>query len=170
MGYIKQGNTMLLCGKVMREAKLRHTKNGKAVSSFSVQYGSHHDEDGKTIYDYMDVSMWGENAAFIGDESIGVAKGDIVFVIGYLVKDKYHTTDNNDPQYKISAEIILDMTSIFQVAQMVVEAGFSPDVPAEAENTPKTPKKQSVFADVDDSDNDNPFMPKEVEEENDLPY
>ena len=93
-------------------------------------------------------------------------------MVGYLVRDKYKEEKSNDGEkyYKINADILYDMTSSFQVAQMVVEAGFSPDVPAEAEDTPRTPKKQSVFADVDDSDDDNPFMPKEVEEENDLPY
>jgi Single-stranded DNA-binding protein len=168
----QDGNKIIAVGRVTREAKIRNTRTGKPVATFAMHVGYHHNEDGKAVADYMDVSMWEEDAKYAGDENVGIAKDDIVLVVGYLVRDKYKEEKSNDGEkyYKINADILYDMTSSFQVAQMVVEAGFSPDVPAEAEDTPRTPKKQSVFADVDDSDDDNPFMPKEVEEENDLPY
>ena len=169
MGYLKQGNTMLIVGRVTREAKHRKTKSGKSVASFAMQYDRHHDEDGNNVYDYMDVSMWHDSAKFIGDENIGIAKNDIVLVVGYVVKDSYHSTEN-EIKYKISADIVLDMTSIFQVAQMVV-SGLGDDVsdePDEDATSSPQPKKPSVFTETDEPD-DNPFMTEE-DLETELPY
>lgn len=169
MGYIKHGNTMLAVGRVTREAKCRKTKSGKSVASFAMQYDHHHDEDGNIVNDYIDVSMWHDAAKFVGDEDVGVAKNDIVMVVGFLTKDSYHSTEN-ETKYKISADIVLDMTSIFQVAQMVVN-GMSGDAVEEprGEAAPSPPPKQtSVFTETDEPD-DNPFMTEE-DLETELPY
>lgn len=166
MSYFKQGNNIILVGEVLREAKLRETRNGKQVSSFYMQYGFHHDEDGKSVKDCIDVSMWGEHAKFVGDEDIGVAKGDYVMVVGYLTKDTYHTEKDGEDKYKVNADIVLDMTSIFQVAQMVV----SPSEPAVEDVAPQ--KRETVlssgFTDVEDGEGD-PFM-TEDDELIELPY
>lgn len=170
MGYVKQGNTMLVVGRVTRDAKYRRTKSGKSVASFAMQYDRHHDEDGNNVNDYIDVSMWGENARFIGDDNIGVAKNDIVLVVGFLTKDSYHSTED-EVKYKISADLVLDMTSIFQVAQMVVN-GLPEDTdeePEEDESAPTPqPNQKSVFTETDEPD-DNPFMTEE-DLETELPY
>lgn len=163
MGYIKQGNTMLVVGRVTREAKYRRTKTGKEVSSFAMCYDRHFDEDGKTVYDYIDVSVWGDLSQFVGDESIGIAKNDIVLVVGYLTRDSYHSTEE-ETKYKISADMVLDMTSIFQVAGMVVN-GLPVDEPQEQ---PDDPTKKTAFTETDDAD-DNPFMTEE-DMEGELPY
>lgn len=163
--YMKQGNTIMLVGTVIREAKIRETRNGKTVSSFYMQYGFHHDPDGKPVKDCIDVSVWGENARFIGDEDIGVAKGDTVFVVGYLVEDKYHTEKDGEPKYKVTADLVLDMTSIFQVAQMVVNPA-TPTVNDVSKKEP--PTLNSGFTEVD-GEEPSPFLTEE-DEMFELPY
>ena len=133
-----------------------------------MQYDRHHDEDGNIVNDYIDVSMWYDAAKFIGDEDVGVAKNDIVMVVGFLTKDSYHST-GDDVKYKISADIVLDMTSIFQVAQMVVNGlGESVSEEPDEDDAPTTQPKKSVFTETDDAD-DNPFLTEE-DMKTELPY
>lgn len=159
--YIKQNNTMILVGPVLREAKLRQTRNGKYVASFYMQYGFHHDADGNSVKDCIDVSVWGKNAQFIGDEDVGIAKGDTVLVVGYLVNDDYHTEKDGEQKYKLTADLVLDMTSFFQVAQMVVNG---PPAPVEEQPRPQT-TLSSGFTEYNEDDG-NPFLT----EDDELPY
>lgn len=162
--YIKQNNTMILVGPVLREAKLRQTRNGKYVASFYMQYGFHHDADGNSVKDCIDVSVWGKNAQYIGDEDVGIAKGDTVLVVGYLVNDDYHTEKDGEQKYKLTADLVIDMTSFFQVAQMVVNG---PPAPVEEQPRPQ-PTLSSGFTDFD-ADEGNPFL-TEDDELQELPY
>lgn len=129
MGYIysRQGSYMTLWGYVPRDARLIETQSGKTFTSFSVRYDRHHNEDGQMVNEYMNCQIWGDNAKFVGDESVGIAKGDTVFVGGKLVPDTYHKEGEPEPEDKwmVVADIVLDMTSIFQVAQMVVDGDFA---------------------------------------------
>ena len=167
----QDGNKVIVTGRVTREAKIRNTRTGKPVATFAMQVGYHHNEDGKAVADYMDVSMWEENAKYVGDESVGVAKDDIVLVVGYLVRDKYKEKRNDDGEnyYKINADIVFDMTTSFQVAQMVAGGDFEVDEPDDAPPAkPSKPAKKSVFSEADD-DEENPFLSEE-DMENELPY
>lgn len=159
--YIKQNNTMILVGPVLREAKLRQTRNGKYVASFYMQYGFHHDADGNSVKDCIDVSVWGKNAQYIGDEDVGIAKGDTVLVVGYLVNDDYHTEKDGEQKYKLTADLVLDMTSFFQVAQMVVNG---PPAPVEEQPRPQS-TLSSGFTEYNEDDG-NPFLT----EDDELPY
>lgn len=157
MAYIKQGNYMLLCGKVTKDAVLRTTATGKHVVNLSVKYGQHHDVDGNSVGDYMNISAWGDTALFVGNEDTGVAKGDMVLAIGQLVRDDYRSQKSGEEEFKMNAEIILDATSIFQIAEMVI----SGEVGSAGAD------EQSAF---DDSEEKTPFE-KEVEDSDaELPY
>ena len=160
----KNDGTTLIWGTVTQEAKLRESKNGRLYTSFSMKYGRRHNEDGQMVNDYMNVTMWGDDAKFIGDESIGLAKGDTVLVCGYLVEDTYRK-EGEDPdvkKWKLNADLVLDMTSIFQVAQMVVN-GDAPAVEAPPMPTPNKPKftsteeKTPFQTEIEDADGELPF-------------
>ena len=156
MYYIKQGERIFLVGKAARDCKIRQTKNGKTVASFSVRSG--HDENGQNAF--MEVTGWGELAQIIGDESVGVAKGDVVAVFGTLVKDTYKSTEEKEV-LKINAEFVMDMTTQFQLAQMIVGSG---DMEETAEETP------FESASLDEEDMENSFFKQVEEAEGELPY
>ena len=176
MGYIQSGNTIFVFGRAMRNAIFRHTRSGKTVASFSMQSGWHYNEDGKSVADYIDVSVWGDDAKRVGDENIGVAKDDMLFVAGRLVPDPYHSTET-EKKDKINAELVIDMTSIFQVTDLVVngtaeaeEEEYEEEEPEEEPTPPpKVPKQKqtSIFTETDEPD-DNPFMTDE-DLDNELP-
>lgn len=161
MTPIGKNGSFILWGTATREAKLRQTNSGKNVASFGMKYDRHHNEDGQKVNEYMEVSVWDDNAHFIGDPDVGIAKGDYIFVCGQLVEDTYRKEgeDPNIKKWKINADIVIDMTSIFQVAQMVVNGSLPsaelPDEPKPAfsEEKAKTPFEEEL----DDSDGELPF-------------
>ena len=161
MTPIGKNGSFILWGTATREAKLRQTNSGKSVASFGMKYDRHHNEDGQKVNEYMEVSVWDDNAHFIGVPDVGIAKGDYIFVCGQLVEDTYRK-DGEDPnikKWKINADIVIDMTSIFQVAQMVVNGSLPsaelPDEhkPAFSEEKAKTPFEEEL----EDSDGELPF-------------
>lgn len=177
MGYFKNGNKMLIWGTAARDASVKTTKSGKNVCGFAVKYDWHHDENGKAVTEFMEVSMWGDNALFVGHDSIGVAKGDMVLVCGEMTKDTFYKQgeDRSKPKYKINAELVLDMTSIFQVTQMVAGGDEEPPDEPEKKERPRSAPVQQDFKDVGgprdpfssiDDDESDPFESDDGE----LPY
>lgn len=146
MTPIGKNGSFILWGTVTRDAKLRQTNSGKNVASFGMKYDRHHNEDGQKVNEYMEVSIWDDAAVYVGDPDIGIAKGDTVVVFGQLQEDTFRKEgeDPNIKKWKINAEIVIDMTSIFQVAQMVVngeappheDSETAPKFTATAEETP----------------------------------
>lgn len=162
MGQIYNAKTqsILLWGRVTRDAQLRQTKSGKSYATLSVQYGKHHDEDGHMIRDYMDVSVWGDHGEQVGDPNAGVSKGDIVLVIGTLYKDDYKSEKDGKDVYSLNADVVLDATCCFQLASMVV--GGEPIGDDSTEPSAPTSFKPS-------SDR-TPFEDMMDEEDGELPY
>ena len=159
MTPIYKKGSCIIWGTVTRDAKLRQTNSGKNVTGFGMKYDRHHNEDGQMVNEYMEISVWDDTALFVGDHDIGVAKGDYVLVCGQLVPDTFRK-EGEDPdaeKWKINADIVLDMTSIFQVAQMVVN-GEAPQptesTPQYTETTEKTPFQEEL---EDDDDGSLPF-------------
>lgn len=164
MTPLYKNGTIMIWGTVTQEAKLRETKSGRSYASFGMKYDRHHNEDGQMVNEYMNVTMWGDDAKFIGDEDIGLAKGDTVIVCGQLVEDTYRK-EGEDPdvqKWKVNADVVIDMTSIFQVAQMVVNG----DVPSHAASEQPalskptftdTEEKTPFQQDVEDADGELPF-------------
>lgn len=164
MGYIysQSSNCMTIWGVVPRDAKMTETKSGKFFTSFSVRYNRKHNEDGQMVNEYMNCQMWGDEAKIIGADDVGIAKGDIVFVCGRLVPDTYHKEGEDPPEnkWKLDVDIVLDMTSIFQVAQMVVDGGGAVEQEDTAPSTPKfteTTEKTPFMEEIEESDGELPF-------------
>ena len=180
MGYFKQGNKMLIWGRSTRDATFRVTNSGKKVSGFAVKYDYRHDPDGQPINEYMEVSCWGKLAQWVGDESVGIGKGDMVIVAGDLMKDEFYKKDEDRSKvkYKLNADLVMDMTSFFQLMEMVMQMVNGDESEEEPEPTPKPKPKpisatvQQEFEDVEEIDpfSDDPFITPEEEAEYDLPY
>ena len=162
MTPIGKNGSFIFWGTVTRDAKLRQTNSGKNVAGFGMKYNRGHNEDGQMVNEYMEVSIWDDAAVYVGDPDIGIAKGDSVFVCGTLQEDTYRKEgeDPNIKKWKINAEIVIDMTSIFQVAQMVVNG----EVPASAEIPPSAP---SGFSETKEK---TPFQEAVDEESGELPF
>lgn len=158
MTPIFKKGSCIIWGTVTRDAKLRQTNSGKSVTGFGMKYDRHHNEDGQKVNEYMEVSVWDEASMFVGDEDIGIAKGDTVLVCGQLVEDTYRKEgeDPNVQKWKINAEVVLDMTSIFQVARMVVN-GESPQATVSAPQYTETTEKTPFQQELEDDDGELPF-------------
>lgn len=164
MTPLYKNGTIMIWGTVTQEAKLRETKSGRSYASFGMKYDRHHNEDGQMVNEYMNVTMWGDDAKFIGDEDIGLAKGDTVLVCGQLVEDTYRK-EGEDPdvqKWKVNADVVIDMTSIFQVAQMVVNG----DAPAPAAPPAPAPSKPK-FTDTEEK---TPFQQALEDDDGSLPF
>lgn len=154
MGYIKSGDSMILWGRATKEGQIRTSKNGKQFSTFSIQYGVHHDEDGKKVKDYMDVSVWGNLGGMVGDADVGIAKDDIVLAVGTIYRDAHKSESAGKDVYNLNAEAVFDSTSAFQIAQMLINGGSEEvydDAPQETDE--KTPFEQEV----EDADTERPY-------------
>ena len=161
MTPIVKNGSIILWGTATRDAKIRTGRSGNKFASFGIKYNRHHNVDGRKENEYMEVTVWEDSCVYVGDDDIGVAKGDTVLVCGYLVEDTFRKEgeDPNAEKWRISADIVLDMTSIFQVASLVVSGVDS------GRNTDA--HKESGMSDFD---NRTPFDDDFDSEEGDLPY
>lgn len=87
-------NQVMIVGNLTRDAELRYTPNGAAVTRFSVAVnerfrGRGGDEQERTHY--VDVNVWRELAEAAGE----LKRGDPVFVIGRLVNDSWTDKEGN---------------------------------------------------------------------------
>ena len=87
-------NEVLLIGNLTRDAELRYTPSGSAVTRFSVAVNERfRDRSGNERENthYVDVNIWRELAEACAE----LAKGDPVFVIGRLVNDSWTDQEGN---------------------------------------------------------------------------
>jgi len=87
-------NQVLLIGNLTRDAELRYTPNGSAVTRFSVAVNERfRDKSGadQERTHYIDVNVWRE----LAESSATLAKGDPVFVTGRLVNDSWTDKEGN---------------------------------------------------------------------------
>jgi single-strand DNA-binding protein len=87
-------NEVIVIGNLTRDAELRYTPSGSAVTRFSIAVNERYRD--KTGADqekthYVDVNVWRELAEGCGD----LKKGDAVFVIGRLVNDSWTDQEGN---------------------------------------------------------------------------
>lgn len=87
-------NQVSVIGNLTRDAELRYTPSGSAVTRFSVavneRFRDRSGSDQERTH-YVDVNVWRELAEACGE----LAKGDPVFVIGRLVNDSWTDKDGN---------------------------------------------------------------------------
>ncbi len=87
-------NEVVIVGNLTRDAELRYTPSGSAVTRFSVavneRFRDRGGEDQERTH-YIDINVWRELAEATGE----LVKGDPVFVIGRLVNDSWTDRDGN---------------------------------------------------------------------------
>lgn len=87
-------NQVMLVGNLTRDAELRYTPSGAAVTRFSVavneRFRDKSGQDQERTH-YVDVNVWRELAEGCAE----LSKGDPVFVIGRLVNDSWTDRDGN---------------------------------------------------------------------------
>ncbi len=87
-------NQMMVIGNLTRDAELRYTPSGSAVTRFSMavneRYRDRSGADQERTH-YVDINVWRELAEACGE----LAKGDPVFVSGRLVNDSWTDKDGN---------------------------------------------------------------------------
>lgn len=87
-------NEVMIIGNLTRDAELRYTPSGSAVTRFGVavneRFRDRSGSDQERTH-YVDVNVWRELAEACGE----LAKGDPVFVVGRLVNDSWTDRDGN---------------------------------------------------------------------------
>ncbi len=87
-------NQVMIVGNLTRDAELRYTPNGSAVTRFSVavneRFRGRGGEDQERTH-YVDVNVWRELAEATGE----LKRGDPVFVIGRLTNDSWTDKEGN---------------------------------------------------------------------------
>jgi single-strand DNA-binding protein len=87
-------NTVTVIGNLTRNAELRYTPNGSAVTRLSVavneQYRDRSGQDKESVH-YVDVQVWRELAEACGE----LQKGDPVLIVGRFVTDNWTDNDGN---------------------------------------------------------------------------
>jgi single-strand DNA-binding protein len=87
-------NQMMVIGNLTRDAELRYTPSGSAVTRFSIAVNERYRDRSGTDQErthYVDINVWRELAEACGE----LAKGDPVFVSGRLVNDSWTDKDGN---------------------------------------------------------------------------
>lgn len=87
-------NEVILIGNLTRNAELRYTPSGSAVTRFSVAVNEKFRDKGGTDQErthYVDVNVWRDLAEACAE----LAKGDPVFVVGRLVNDSWTDQEGN---------------------------------------------------------------------------
>ena len=87
-------NEVMVIGNLTRDAELRYTPSGSAVTRFSIAVNERYrDKSGadQEKTHYVDVNVWRELAEGCGD----LKKGDAVYVIGRLVNDSWTDQEGN---------------------------------------------------------------------------
>lgn len=87
-------NEVMVIGNLTRDAELRYTPSGHAVTRFSIavneRYRDRSGQDQESTH-FVDLNAWRELAEACGE----LAKGDPVFAIGRLVNDSWTDRDGN---------------------------------------------------------------------------
>ena len=87
-------NEVLVIGNLTRDAELRYTPSGSAVTRFSVavndRFRDRSGNDQERTH-YVDINVWRE----LAEATAELSKGDPVFVIGRLVNDSWTDKEGN---------------------------------------------------------------------------
>lgn len=96
-------NSIVLLGRMTKDAEVRYTSTGKVVASFSLAVDRPYTgTDGKREADFINCTIWGKSAETLGNS---VHKGQRVLVEGRLQIRQY--TDKNGNK-RTAAEVVTD--------------------------------------------------------------
>jgi len=161
-------NTVTLIGNLTRDAELRYTPNGQAVTRLGVaineQYRDRSGQDRESTH-YVDVQVWRELAEGCGD----LKKGDPVLVVGRFVTDSWEGNDGSKRyQNRIEGhrvEFLLRPGSRPNASSPTASSPTASSPTANSAHPANTPAPSSNPAPSNKLDIDEEFPPEE-----DLPF
>jgi single-strand DNA-binding protein len=98
-------NTVVLIGRLVRDADLKYTSNGKAVTKFSLAVNEKRKEGDvwKDYANFFDVTLWGQ----IGESIITyLIKGKQISVVGKLTQERWQQDGQTRSKVAITATTI----------------------------------------------------------------
>ena len=112
-------NSIVLLGRMTKDAEVRYTSTGKVVASFSLAVDRPYTgEDGKHEADFIDCVIWGKSAETLGNS---VHKGQRVLVEGRLQIRQY--TDKNGNK-RTAAEVVADRFEFIERKEQTESQGM----------------------------------------------
>lgn len=95
-------NSIVLMGRLTKDADIRSTQSGKVVASFTLAVDRPYTQNGKKEADFIACQIWGKSAEVLGKS---VHKGQRVLLEGRLQIRQY--TDKNGNK-RTAAEVVTD--------------------------------------------------------------
>lgn len=95
-------NSIVLMGRLTKDADIRSTQSGKVVASFTLAVDRPYTQNGKKEADFIACQIWGKSAEVFGKS---VHKGQRVLLEGRLQLRQY--TDKNGNK-RTAAEVVTD--------------------------------------------------------------
>jgi single-strand DNA-binding protein len=98
-------NQSILIGRIVRDAKLAYTTNGKAVTKFSLAVNKKR-KDGdvwKDKADFFDLTLWGQLGESLHQY---LTKGKQIAVIGELTQERWEQDGQNKSRVTITVQSI----------------------------------------------------------------
>lgn len=95
-------NSIVLMGRLTKDADIRSTQSGKVVASFTLAVDRPYTQNGKKEADFIACQIWGKSAEIFGKS---VHKGQRVLLEGRLQIRQY--TDKNGNK-RTAAEVVAD--------------------------------------------------------------
>jgi single-strand DNA-binding protein len=88
-------NSVTLTGRLTRDAELRYTSGGIAVTKISIAFDNSYQKNGEWVNDtsFINVTAWDKTAEKCAEE---LQKGSPVLVEGYLKMNSWTDKDNNN--------------------------------------------------------------------------
>lgn len=152
-------NNVVIQGHAGRDAELRYTTNGTAVCNFSVALNTGTKDKPHTTW--IDVQSWKDTAERLG----GVAKGDLVQVVGRLRQEEW--TDKTNGQKRSKMLVVADRAANLSAwkrdehksDESQVERGDNTTPPARhaPTSTPSAPTQPELASESTDGDDNIPF-------------
>lgn len=93
-------NSIVLLGRLTKDAEVKYTSTGKVVASFSLAVDRPYSKDGQKETDFINCVLWGNSAELLGNS---VRKGQRILVEGRLQIRQY--TDKNGNK-RTAAEVV----------------------------------------------------------------
>lgn len=95
-------NSIVLMGRLTKDADIRSTQSGKVVASFTLAVDRPYTQNGKKEADFIACQIWGKSAEVLGKS---VHKGQRILLEGRLQIRQY--TDKNGNK-RTAAEVVAD--------------------------------------------------------------
>lgn len=95
-------NSIVLLGRLTKDADIRSTQSGKVVASFTLAVDRPYTQNGKKEADFIACQIWGKSAEILGKS---VHKGQRILLEGRLQIRQY--TDKNGNR-RTAAEVVAD--------------------------------------------------------------